>query len=64
MAKTTCPECGGEGETWEDVWLGDVGGHSTRHYRCEPCDGTGEVEGRDEDEDETAEFERAEAVQP
>lgn len=63
MKTTQCPECGGEGDSWEDVWLGDVGGHSTRHYPCTECDGTGEVDGRDdEDEPATAEFERGEVV--
>lgn len=63
MNKTTCTECGGEGETWEDIWLGDVGGHSTKHYTCTECDGSGEVDAPEDEDDEpeTAEFERASA---
>lgn len=60
MKTTQCPECGGEGDSWEDVWLGDVGGHSTRHYPCTACDATGEVEAPEDEDDEpaTAEFTR------
>ena len=52
----TCPECDGAGTTRYDI---PGGSFDTREgqwfptqgtYTCETCDGTGEVEERDEDE--------------
>lgn len=37
-----CPDCGGEGGSYEDDYS-HAHGHYTRDVRCETCHGTGEV---------------------